>query len=102
MLKKEGTLWILDESFCSVDQKHTKSKMDTDSNTEKGKRSLIHVTSCSQTECEKKNPPTSVIKKSNTNHMEIKILHTKLKTDTDSNTEKGTCSLQGFNIFTHY
>ena len=42
MLKKAGTLWILDEPFCSVDQKHTKSKMDTDSNTEKGKRSLIH------------------------------------------------------------
>ena len=42
MFKKSGTLWILDELFCSVDQKHTKSKMDTDSNTEKGKRSLIH------------------------------------------------------------
>ena len=42
MLKKAGTLWILDEPFCSVDQKHTKLKMDTDSNTEKGKRSLIH------------------------------------------------------------
>ena len=42
MLKKAGTLWILDEPFWFVDQKHTKSKMDTDSNTEKGKRSLIH------------------------------------------------------------
>ena len=42
MLKKAGSLWILDEPFCSVDQKYTKSKMDTDSNTEKGKRSLIH------------------------------------------------------------
>ena len=42
MLKKAGTLWILNKPFCSVDQKHTKSKMDTDCNIEKGKCSLIH------------------------------------------------------------
>ena len=39
--------------------------------------------------------------------MEIKVvyqenLHTISKMDTDSNTEKGKRSLQGFNIFTHY
>ena len=73
MLKKAGTLWILDEPFCSVDQKHNKSKMDTDSNTEKGKRSLIHHVL--KRECgKKKNSPTSVVKKINTNHMEIKIV----------------------------
>ena len=72
MLKKAGTLWILDEPFCSVDQKHTKSKMDTDSNTEKGKRSLIHHV---LKQSAKNNiPPTSVVKQINTNHMEIKIV----------------------------
>ena len=62
---------------------------------------------CSQTECGKKfYSPTSVVKTTNTNHMEITIVFNgefthKSKTDTDGNTEKGKRSTAGFNIFTH-
>ena len=73
ILKNAGTLWILDEPFCSVDQKHTKSKMDTDSIYYREGKALTD-TSCSQTKCEKKYSLTSVVKKINTNHMEIKIV----------------------------
>ena len=75
--------------------------MDTDSNTEKGKRSLIHHVL--KPSAKKKIPDVGCEKNQ---HKSWKLrrenLHTKSKTDTDSITEKGKCSLQGFNIFTHY
>ena len=90
-------------TFPQCRSKQTKSKMDTDSinsNTEKGKRSLIHHVL--KPSAKKNIFPDVGCKKINTNRMEIKIvLHTKSKTDTDSNTEKGKRSTAGFLIFSH-